>query len=235
VVRNLLRINAGDLTWKHDEHGDDWAQIFLVAVATGAADQPLTSVGRAFDLRVAPGQMSEALRSGALYTLDVPVPKRGAYQIRVAVRDNNTGKIGSATQFLEIPDLKKRGFTLTSVVLQDGEREAGKPTLPGIAAAVRQFKRGGSLEFLCEVEKGRKKDADPNLAARVRVLRGGKEVYSAPARLIDVAGGGQVVFGALQLADNMPPGDYDLQVIAAERNGAKLAAAGQWTDFTVLP
>ena len=235
VVRNLLRINAGDLTWKHDWHGNDWAQIFLVAVATGASDEPLATVGRIFDLRVAPGQMSEALRSGALYTLDVPVPKRGAYQIRVAVRDNDTGKIGSATQFIEIPDLKRKGFALTSVILQDGERSPGKPAPPGISAALRQFKRGGSLEFLCEVEKGRKKAPDASLAARVRVLRNGKEVYSAPARLIDVQGSGQAVFGALKLSDNMPPGDYDLQVIAEERNSAKPAAAGQWTNFTVLP
>jgi VWFA-related protein len=235
VVRNLLRINAADLTWKHDVHGNDWAQILLVAVATGASDQPLARVSRIFDIRVASGKLSEALRHGALYTLDVPVPKRGAYQIRVAVRDQATANIGSATQFIQIPDLKKRGFALASVVLQDGEQSPDRSDLPGIAAALREFKRGGSVEFLCAVEKGRPKAPDVDLATRVRVLRDGKEVYSAPARLIDVAGGGRVVFGALKLADAITPGDYDLQVIAAERNGAKGAAAGQWTDFTVLP
>ena len=54
------------------------------------------------------------------------------------------------------------------------------------------------------------------------------------ARLIDLPGSGRVVFGALKLADNMLPGDYYLQVIAAERNGGKGAAA-QWTDFTLVP
>jgi hypothetical protein len=82
---------------------------------------------------------------------------------------------------------------------------------------------------------GRKKGPDVDLAARVRVLRDGKEVYSAPARLIDLQGNGRAVFGALKLADAMTPGDYDLQVIAAERNGGKGAAASQWTNFTVLP
>ena len=43
------------------------------------------------------------------------------------------------------------------------------------------------------------------------------------------------MFGTLKLADNMTPGDYDLQVIATERNGGKAMVAGQWTDFTVLP
>ena len=235
VVRNLMRINAADLTWKRDEHGNDWAQILLVAVATGASDQPLARVTRTFDIRVAHEKMNEALRHGALYTLDVPVPKRGAYQIRVAVRDEATAKIGSATQFIQIPDLKKRGFALASVVLQDGEPSQDRSDLPGIAAALREFKRGGSLEFLCVVENGSKKGLQVDLAARVRVLRDGKEVYSAPARLVDVPGSGRVVLGALKLSDAITPGEYDLQVTAAERNGGKGVAAGQWTDFTVLP
>ncbi|MGB9459228.1 MAG: VWA domain-containing protein [Bryobacteraceae bacterium] len=237
VVRNLLRINAADLTWKLDDHGNDWAQVMLVGVATGASDQPLAAVGRVFDLRVAPGKMAEALRDGALYTLDVPVPKRGAYQIRVAVRDQTTGKIGSATQFLEIPELKKKGFALASVILQDGDRSA-RPDMLDIVPALRQFKRGSSLEYFCAVEKGRKKGPDVDMATRVRVLRDGKEVYSTPARLIDMPVVGRVVFGALKLGDNMTPGDYYLQVIVAERNAAKGttgAAAGQWTDFTVVP
>ena len=208
VVRNLLRINAADLTWKHDEHGNDRAQILLVAVATGASDQPLARVSRIFDLKAAPGKMAEALQHGALYALDVPVPKRGAYQIRVAVRDQATGKIGSATQFIQIPDLKKRGFALSSVVLQVGKGSADRSDLPGITAALRQFKRGGSLEFLCAIEKSRKKGPDVDLATRVRVLRDGKEIYSAPAQLIDLPGSGRAVFGGLKLTDSMTPGDY---------------------------
>jgi hypothetical protein len=178
--------------------------------------------------------MSETLRDGALYTLDVPVPKRGAYQIRVAVQDHATAKVGSATQFLQIPDLKKSGFVLTSVILHDGDRSPDKPAPPGIAAALRRFKQGSSLEFLCAVENGRKKAPDVDLDTRVRVLRDGEEVYSAPARLIDLHGGGRAVFGALKLADDMTPGDYDLQVIATEKSGGKGAAVGQWTDFTVV-
>jgi VWFA-related protein len=236
VVRNLLRINAANLSWWPDTHGSQWAQLHLVVVATGAGDQQLAAVDRVFDLKVGPGKMAEALLDGALYTLDVPVPKRGAYQIRVAVRDETTAKIGSATQFIEIPDLKKTEFALTSVVLQDGERSPDKSDALDITPALRQFKRGGSLEFLCEVENGGKKEPGVDLATRVRVLRDGKEVYSAPARLIETQGSVRAVFGGLKLAENMAPGNYDLQVIATERNGGKpVTAAGQWTDFTVVP
>ena len=234
VVRNLLRINAADLTWHHDARGSDWARILLVAVATGEGAQQLAAMGRVYDLRVLPGRMTEAERNGVLYTLDVPVPKRGAYQVRVAVRDEATGKIGSATQFIEVPNLKKAGFALSSVVLREREQPLALTGREDLTPAIRQFPRGTSLEFLCLVARGRNPKGDLDLATRVRILRDGKEVYSAPAKLVDAKGSGQAVFGALKLTDEMPAGEYYLQVIAADQKG-KGDAAGQWTDFTVLP
>ena len=234
VVRNLLRINAADLTWQHDARGADLARILLVAVATGEGAQPLASMGRVYDLHVAPGMMAEARRNGVFYSLDVPVPKRGAYQVRVAVRDEATGKMGSATQFIEVPNLKKAGFALSSVVLRQREQPLALTGREDLTPAIRQFPRGTALEFLCLVARGRNPKGDLDLATRVRILRDGKEVYSAPAKLVDAKGSGQAVFGALKLTDEMPPGEYYLQVIAADQKD-KGDAAGQWTDFTVLP
>jgi VWFA-related protein len=234
VVRNLLRINAADLTWHHDARGSDFARILLVAVATGEGAQPLAAMGRVYDLQVKPGMIAEARRNGVFYSLDVPVPKRGAYQVRVAVRDEATGKIGSATQFIEVPNLKKAGFALSSVVLREREQPLALTGREDLTPAIRQFPRGTALEFLCLVARGRNPKGDLDLATRVRILRDGKEVYSAPAKLVDAKGNGQAVFGALKLTDEMPPGEYYLQVIAADQKG-KGDAAGQWTDFTVLP
>ncbi|MGB9459227.1 MAG: VWA domain-containing protein [Bryobacteraceae bacterium] len=235
VVRNLLRINAADLSWEHDLDGSDRSRVMLFVVATGAGDQPLAAVGRIYNVQVAAGRMTDALRDGALYTLDVPVPKRGAYQIRAAVRDEATGKIGSATQFIEIPNLKKARLALASVILRDGERSPWASELLDITPALRQFKRGGLVEFLCAIENGAKKRSKVDLETRVRVLRDGKEIYSAPAKLVEMKDRGPAAFGALKLADRLTPGDYDLQVIATEQQGGKAIAASQWTDFTVLP
>ena len=232
VVRNLLLIKGSDLTWKLDAQGGGLTRIVLVAMATGSGDQPLASMGRVYDVRIPPEKMGEAMRDGALYTLDVPVPKRGAYQIRVAVKDQATGKTGSATQFLQIPDMKRTGFALSSVFLRDSLPSPDKPAMPEIAAALRKFPRGGSIEFLCAVRQGHKKNVA--LETRVRLLRDGKEVYAAPVSMGELKGVGPVIFGGLNLG-GVTPGDYDLQVIATDRNGGKGAAAGQWTNFTVLP
>jgi VWFA-related protein len=235
VVRNLLHINAQDLDFHLAADGSATARVGVVAVATGTGDVALATVARSYQFQIPAGRVQEALKNGALYTIDVPVKKRGAYQIRVAVRDEATAKVGSASQFIEIPDLKKVRMALTSVVLEDGERPPGTSGLTGMTAARRQFRRGGQVEYICLVQKGGKKGPDPELDSQIRVVRDGKDVYSGPAKVITVEGGGRAVAGKLKLGEAMTPGDYYLQVMAKDRRESQKGVSAQWTDFEVLP
>jgi VWFA-related protein len=234
VVRNLLHIDARDLTFYTTADGSSHTQVEMLAVAVGAGDRNLATVARSYTFHVAPGLMEQARTEGALYTLDVPVHKAGAYQIRVAVRDAFSANVGSASQFIDIPDVKKKRLSLTSVVLQDGERSPATPGFLALTPARRQFRRGGRLEYACLVEAGRKKGTAPDLAARIRIVRNGREVYSAPAKISDLKGGGRTVYGLLKLADAISPGEYYMQVVATDR-ASKNTSAEQWTDFQVLP
>ena len=45
--------------------------------------------------------------AGLLYNLVVPAKKPGAYQLRIAVRDTASERTGSASQYVEVPDVKK--------------------------------------------------------------------------------------------------------------------------------
>jgi VWFA-related protein len=234
VVRNLVHIDANDLTWKPTADGSVSAGLQIVAVATGADDMPLNTVTQGYTLKVEAAKLAGALRDGAVYQLDVPVPKIGAYQVRVAVRDDGSAKVGSASQFIEIPDLKHERFALASIVLQDGAVRSAKADFAAVTPARRQFRQGGELEYLCAVEKGGAAHASTNLATEIEILRDGKAVYSADAKIVDVPQSGPAVFGALRLTDKLVPGEYYLHVIAKDPRGGKNAAADQWTDFEVV-
>jgi VWFA-related protein len=239
VVRNLLHIDARDLTWRSNPDGSATAQLQLLAVATGDGDVPLQAVAPSYDLKVLPAKMEQTLRDGVVYTLDVPAPKRGGYQIRAAVRDRASARVGSASQFVEVPDLNKAPFVLASIILDDGIVSGGKPGFLGVPAAFgitparRQFRPGGELEYFCAVQKGRDPQSRKDLATRIRIVHEGQEVYSAAAQVVDVAGSGPAVFGVLRLTNAMPPGEYYLQVVAMSRGGGKNAVEYQWTDFKV--
>ena len=231
VVRNLLHIDTRDLVFQSahllNEAGGSAADVEIVVVATSLGDRPVASVARHFTIQPSTDRFQEALMEGAVYTLDVPVKKRGAYQIQVAVRDTATGKVGSASQFLEIPELKKGRMALTSVLLQSGDRPAGAAAWTGMSPVTRQFHPGGEVEYFCLVEIAGKKAAAANLDSRIRIVRDGQDVYTGPAKMLPIDGGGLAFNGKLKLSDRLTPGDYYLGIVAA--------GVAQWTDFEILP
>src|SRR5262249_38621544 len=162
--------------------------------ATGSGEVVLQSVARSFDLQVQSSRLEEAMRDGVIYTIDVPVPKRGAFQVRAAVRDGASSRVGSATQFIDIPELKRTGFALTSVVVQDGSGATSKSASPAITPARRFFRPGAELQYICAIQKNQKEHRISELTARVRIVRDSKEVYSAPAEVVEVPGAGPAVF-----------------------------------------
>jgi VWFA-related protein len=233
VVRNLLYVDGRDVTWR--SAGDSSkAQLQVLAVANGDSDANIQTVAREYESLVQSAKLDDAKREGVVYTIDIPAPKRGGYQIRVAVRDAATEKVGSATQFVEVPDLKSARFVLTGVVLQDGSG-AARRSVVGMAPARRQFRPGAEVEYLSALQKGRGAEALADLAAQIRIVRDGKDVYSAPAKVVEIPGSGSAVFGVLKLNKEMVPGEYFLQVAARDAKGGKNGLASQWTDFEILP
>jgi VWFA-related protein len=243
VVRNLLHIDARDLTFRPDRGRNlainapsgSSAEVEIVAVAMSMGDLPVASVARFYKCHAPADRFQEAIEEGALYTLDVPVEKRGAYQIQVAVRDTATGRVGSASQFHEIPELKKGRVALTSIVLRNGESPAGEQAWTGMSPATRQFRAGSEVEYLCLIENPGKKAMAADLDSQIRIVRDGQDVYAGAATLVSTDGGGLAVTGRLKLSAKMTPGDYYLGITAADRTAHNNSVAAQWTDFEIMP
>ena len=239
VVRNLLHIDAQDLTFKTvldatTHTSESSAQIEIIAIATAFGDITAASVAQSYTVHASDYKMDESMEEGVLYSLDVPIKKRGPYQIQVAVRDEATGKMGSASQFLEIPDLKRGRVALTSILLQQGDRPGGTLASTGATPATRQFRPGGQVEYFCLIETGGKKPLDADIDSEIRVVRDGKEVFHGPSELVPVQNGKLAISGRLKLNDEMPPGDYYLGVFATQRSSPRSGVAVQWTDFEIL-
>ncbi len=235
VVRNLLHIDARDIQFTTGPDGSRTAKIDVLAMAFGADDRPLALVNRVYELDTPAKNVDRLMQDGFIYKLDVGIPKAGAYQIRAAIRDEGTSKVGSAGQYIEIPDVKKRKFALASIILESEGKIADSDALYATAAR-REFRTGSNLEFLSMVESTSKNlsGPGPGFDAQIHVVRDGKEVYSAPAGLTTIQGAGQAFAGKLRLAD-FPAGDYYLQVVANLHGSNKKLSATQWTDFQILP
>lgn len=161
--------------------------------------------------------------SSVIYTHKLPL-KPGIYQVRVAARDDQSGRAGSAAQWIEIPDLAAKRLTLSSLLIggqfigsslkQNGEEQMQ-------FSVDHRFRRGSHLDLLTIIYNAASGTSGaPDLAAQVTISRNGQAVITSPLRKVvtdantDLA---RIVYGTDIGLQTLPPGRYVLQVNIYDR------------------
>ena len=255
-VRTLLHIDARDLTFKEQPDGWRQAEIALLASSYGENGLVADYLSRYESIRARGKTYANLLRYGLNYYLLVPVKKPGPYQMRAAVRDMASERIGSAYQFLEVPELKKGRLALSGILVNsavlDLESLSESGTVYNAAGdganqvqptiAVRRFQHRMLLEYRYLIYNARPaaNDALPELIAQMRLFRDGQLIMSQEDPAIDSSKlqldpKRLSAKGALRLGDDLPPGQYVLQIIVTDPHPkARGATASQWIDFELV-
>jgi VWFA-related protein len=161
----------------------------------------------------------------------------GIYQFRVAARDEKSGRVGSAIQWIVIPDLTKSQLTLSSVllggqVLEDRNNTASNPHVQ--LSVDHIFPRMSQMGYWVFVYNA-KRDAGgkPQITVQTQVLRDGQAVLSSPQRRVSNAGPDleRIPFGEELALKTLAPGKYDLKVTVTD--GIAGTSTSQLADFTV--
>jgi VWFA-related protein len=236
-VRSLLHIRAADLKFT-EENGKMKAGFDVLAASFGDNGQIVEQVGRSYVINIPRAEYADLLRDGFVYHFMFPVKKPGAYQYRVAVRDPATGVLGSASQFVEIPNLKKKRLTLSSIVLENGSengRSAADETNAMTDTSLRVFKAGTVLRYGFEAYNA-VREGGPQLIVKVRVFRDGKLLLDGKEMTLSLEGQTDLerlkISGAISLGSGMQPGDYILQTIVTDKLAkAKQSIATQFIQF----
>ncbi|HEX8147802.1 MAG TPA: VWA domain-containing protein [Pyrinomonadaceae bacterium] len=249
VVDSLMHIDASQL--KLTDEADGWkkAVIDVAAVTFGESGEAVDEFNRTETIRARGEALRLMLSEGLVYMMKVPVKKPGAYQLRVAVRDAQTDKVGSASQFIEVPDLGKGHLALSGVILTSAYDEpapaAAQPQAAGHdplrEATVRRFRRGSQIDFLYQIYNAKVDPATgrPRLSTQVFLLRDGQTVFTGPRAPFDPGPQKDLTRlkagNRLQLGLNLAPGDYVLQLVVTDElsKGAR-ATATQWLDFEIV-
>jgi VWFA-related protein len=174
----------------------------------------------------------QARRHGLRYSARLPVNRPGGYQVRAAVQDDRSDRVGTGARFVEVPKVGKGRVALSGVILTNA------------AAADRRlaltFAPGSVVEYTCTVYDGRSDRT--GFSTTATVLHDGKPVYtSPPAPIAGAAAGAAAVApvpfrGRLTLAREQKPGAYTLVVSvepAVAPGERRSRPATQWVDFEV--
>jgi hypothetical protein len=163
------------------------------------------------------------------------VKRPGAYQVRVATRDVASRKIGSAGQFVDIPDLNKRRLAVSGIVLGTTAEFSGRDVYEVMEhASVRSFDRNSDLHFAFVTYNS---TSASDLVMQAKLFRDGKSVYSGsevpivskqadPSRLF--------VNGSVRLPPNLDLGDYYLQVVITDKSLKKATPVVEWSTFEIV-
>ena len=238
-VRALLHIDASALTFEKSMDGKSRAAADVLGMVFDRDGTEVAHLSTAFEATLTNEGERDALRDGLAYTLRVPIPRAGPYQVRFAVRDRHSGKLGTAGEFIELPDIPRGTFAVSGIVLRSdddvapGTEEADRVMISP-SQAVRIYKPGARLRYACEIYNA----AEPVQLA-ISVWRGAEKVLSAKPDTLTPPPGKSLWFaagGAFKLGDALPPGHYVLHLAAQTTDPGKkgkIERASQVMDFEV--
>ena len=168
-------------------------------------------------------------RGYVLYRHQIKVAP-GLYQVRAAALDVNGGRAGSAAEWIEVPDLKSRKFTLGSLTVGERPTDTSQPynaeNFVAQRSAERRFKRDTPLRFMTYIYNAQ--GAPPDLEAQIQVLRAGAPVLTFDKLKVDPGADFTrgIAYGAEIPLDALAPGRYVLQLTVTNR-GAQANASGR--------
>jgi len=258
-VRSLLHLDANDI--KFTEEADGWkkALIDVLAVTFGENGKIVDESSGRYTVQSRGDDFQKMLRAGMVYTHNLTVKKPGAYQLRIVVRDAASGHIGSANEFIEVPDVKKGRLTLSGIIAKGVEADSQPSTAATGAAnaatetvsvekavasaqatpAVRKLRSGMLLNYAFMVYNAKVDRATglPSLESQVRVFREGTLIYSGKANAVSLPKqkDWKAIGATGQLRLDEEPGQYVLQVIITDKLAkGKNSVTSQWIDFELV-
>jgi len=250
LLRSLLFIKAQDLVFVDEPDGGHKATFDLGIILFGENGRVADQQSRLITLRLHNDTYQSALHSGIVYSLDTPLKQAGAFQFRIALRDQGSARIGSAGQFIQIPNVTDGRLALSGlVVLKDipdkpesanADQQAEQDAISS-GPAVRQFRQNDKLIFAYSIYNAQPDAAThlPQLTAQTRIFRDGKAVFTGNPAAIEVPPQSDLKrvpsVGRLQLGTEFPPGEYVLQIMVTDKLAKeKQQIASQWIDFEVV-
>jgi VWFA-related protein len=256
VVQSLLHFGGKELAFQQEADGTWHAAVDVVTSAYRGVKQPMQQRSRRVEIRLSETEYPQALHEGFLLTLIDPMKQPGAFLMRAVVRDAANERIGSASQFVQIPDTRKGQLAVSGIFLQRAPQEMvnpkmGQPSSDGKEGnveawseggpATRRYRPGQGILYAYAVINPKLKGAakDFQVGSQLRVFRNGKLIYTGkynhmlsknqtdPTRLV---GGGMISLGSI-----LSPGEYLVQVVVTDENaGPKKPPVAQWVDFEVV-
>ena len=248
-VRTLLYVPGGQIDLARQSDGSARTEFDVVGVILNEKGKVVDEFNRTYPMSIPPEGVAVVEANGLDFSADLAIDKPGVYSVRVAIRDSNSGRLGSAGEVLivrrpKLGDLNLTGFITTFPTKNDTPfspaarppNAAFAPVLMPGTPSVRRYRPGSVLLYVYQATGAgaAKGSRERDLTREIRLYKEGSLIAAFDEKPVDIDKiEGDVVHasGGFRLSDAMEPGEYTLQLILRDRVLKKTAT--EWIDFEV--
>ena len=229
------------------------ATIEVVTIVYDEKGKPISDGVDRLNMKLRPETLEHLRRTGIIYNKVVSL-KPGFYQVRLAVREEGASQPGSASQWIEVPDLGQKKLALSSIFLSYGPQdlkqsvaaaqasapnpETASPQSQRPAPIARRFKRDESFDFTIYAYNARTDNKGASdLVLQSQIYSGNKLIFATPVKKIDAPEQSKakesvpVPYAARLALKDFEPGAYELRLVVIDRLAK--ASTKQSVSFTV--
>ena len=183
-----------------------------------------------------PAEYRQVSKTGISYSASSTLPP-GAYQLRLAVRDNKSGSIGTMYRYLEVPDLSKGRLTASSLLLGAVPPNETTATKPTPITGSRQISRKQDVRYAVIIYNAKQKDGKPQLKTQLTISQNGQVIHKEQEEALETNLRNSAQFikvGQLGLS-GVRPGRYTMTLVVTDTLADKKAqTVTRNMDFVVV-
>jgi VWFA-related protein len=228
-------IDAHRLNLKRDPEGKYQSAFDVVGFVFDQLGRVRGGISQTVKATLTEADYQHALLTGLSYTASTQLPP-GYYQVRLVVREVDTGNIGTVSKYFEVPDLNNKQITMSSILLYE-INPTGTPKNPQQLSAARVISRNQDLRYAAVVYNAKSDGSKAQVSSRLFVSQGDKVLFQEPEQPVKTPGSsaGQLLrIGQMGLS-KVNPGRYVLTLVVTDPLADKKhQTVWRSVDFTVV-
>jgi VWFA-related protein len=230
-IQGHLFIDTKDLTYTHWLNGRITAILDIQVAAFNENGLSMQNDTRSYTLQLNNEQFQESAGHGFTASPFLLGRSPGAYQVRVSVRDGTSGRVGSASQFVEVPDLSAGQLAVAGIASVAVEKKGAN------LAPLHIFQHDLAYKYTYQVLN---LSADENkrsqMEAQLFILRDGQPIFGSKPANVPFSPSEdprrRVAEAEVKIAD-LAPGFYILEFRVSDKLARGPRTASQFSRFEV--
>jgi VWFA-related protein len=252
LLQSWLHVDAKDLSIGEAKGGMHSISLEAACITSNIDNNIQDSSAQRYDYSIKSGDVPWIKEHGLQFSLTLPVKKPGVYYVRAAMKDLGSGKIGSAYQFIEIPNLKKGRLALSNIFIVNRDeampwaRTKNSELAPDVrrdsrkSSALRSYAPGETIDYAAMIYNAdAAANQKPELESQFTLFGNGKELFKSEIAAVDLSGMSDFkripIRKTLALEKSIEPGDYVLQLQVSDKQANKKNSVATQTLYFKVP